>query len=190
MQIKTHSTPSLTLFCHKAIFVANLRTSWRTISRPRNGVGVQKMTNIRYVSASQHPINRETEYSNVLGGQWSERSFRVSPEIDPFWEVQASLIEGTPKRFSSFCHTFQYLFLVFTKIEARLGGQKKKGKNISSKVGTTIINVMHGFGAWHRDPSVTLVTTDVAGSQRQPTNPSTLFPAWPIDLHSADRTTF
>ena len=51
-------------------------------------------------------------------------------------------------------------------------------KEISSKSLAKIINMIHGFGAWHCDPSVTLVTTHVPSSQRRPSNPSTLLRAY------------
>ena len=38
--------------------VVNLRTFWRTSSRPTNGVGVQKMTNMRYAYSFQQVIRR------------------------------------------------------------------------------------------------------------------------------------
>ena len=38
-----------TLFCREIIFVANLRTFWRTFYRPKKYGGVPKMTIIRYV---------------------------------------------------------------------------------------------------------------------------------------------
>ena len=37
-----------TLFCREIIFVANLRTFWRTFYRPKKYGGVPKMTIIRY----------------------------------------------------------------------------------------------------------------------------------------------
>ena len=40
-----------TLFCRDAIFVANLRTFWRTFYRPNKYGGVRKMTNMRYASS-------------------------------------------------------------------------------------------------------------------------------------------
>ena len=39
------------LFCQEAIFVANLRTFWRTFYRLKKCSGVPKMTNMRYVPA-------------------------------------------------------------------------------------------------------------------------------------------
>ena len=63
---------SFTLFCCGTIFVANLRTFWRTFNRPKKYGGVPKMTIIRYGGGSN-----ETPKSDYVIYGW--------PHIDGLW---------------------------------------------------------------------------------------------------------
>ena len=82
MWIELHNN-CFTLFCREAMsWIYAL--FWRTFSRPRNGVGEQKMTNIRYESSSSgsrywpHP----RPWSS---GQWGKCCFAIQKSAKNQW---------------------------------------------------------------------------------------------------------
>ena len=67
-----------TLFCREIIFVANLRTFWRTFYRPKKYGGVPKMTIIRYGCVLLGNVSkRTTRWPFLRRGHGKLRGFMV-----------------------------------------------------------------------------------------------------------------